>query len=110
MGENYILVKTKKYVERIPTDEVLCVQRDGRKIRLTAEDKQYEYYGKIESVEEKLDERFYKCHGGCIINLDKVRLMEDQEIYFYNGESLFLGRTNFIKTKHFYYSYCKSIE
>ncbi len=76
---------------------------------MTADEKQYEYYDSIENVEPNLDGRFFKCHGGCIINLDKVRLMEDQEVLFYNGHSLYLGRTNFIKTKQHYYSYHRKI-
>lgn len=105
MKDDYILIKTQSYIEKLPTEEVISVQRDGRRIHIAADNKEYVYYEKMDNVSPHLDERFYRCHGGCYINFDKVRLMEDQEIMFYNGQTLFLGRTNFIKTKQHFYRY-----
>ncbi|MCQ2550615.1 MAG: LytTR family transcriptional regulator DNA-binding domain-containing protein [Clostridia bacterium] len=108
MKDEYILIKTKQFIERLPADEVLSVQRDGRKVLVVAEDREYEYYDSMENVLNHLDDRFYKAHGGLVVNLDKIRLMKDQEIQFYNGYSMFLGRSNFIKAKQKYYSYLKT--
>ena len=105
MDDKHILVKTGAIVEKVPTEEVVAVQRDGRKLHIVSDNKDYVYYQKMDNVEPKLSDNFYRCHGGCYINLDKVRLMEEQEIFFYNGYSIYLGRTNFIKAKQYFYKY-----
>lgn len=105
MDDKSILIKTSTAVEKLPTNEVVSVQREGRKIRIVSDEKNYIYYQKMENVEKKLPDNFYRCHGGCYINLDKVRLMEEQEVFFYNGYSIYLGRSNFIKAKQQFYKY-----
>jgi hypothetical protein len=44
-----------------------------------------------------------------IINLDKVIRMEDQTIFFENGQLLTLGRCNYIKAKQYYAAWLKKL-
>lgn len=42
------------------------------KVILHCQNRQIEFYGKMKQVEEKLDDRFYRCHNSFIINKDKL--------------------------------------
>lgn len=42
------------------------------KVVLHCQNRQIEFYGKMKQVEEKLDDRFFRCHNSFIINKDKI--------------------------------------
>ena len=47
--------------------------------------------------------------GSVIINFEQVQAMRDQTIYFENGKSFALGRTNYISTKQAFAAYLKKL-
>lgn len=105
MERNFILIKTRQYVERIPVEEIMAIERDGRRLTVICEDGEHTFSGNMEEIVPFLGESFYRCHSGCYVNLEKIRRLKDQFIVFFNGYSLYLGRTNFIKAKAGYYDY-----
>ncbi len=58
---------------------------------------------------EYLDRRFFRCLRSVIINFEQVQAMRDQTIYFENGKSFMLGRTNYISTKQAFAAYLKKL-
>ena len=107
--ENYVPLVTKHCARKILLGEIVYIMRKTRKIMIVTDTGTYEYYGKLDSVSQMLDRRFFACRRGCIINMDKVVRMEGQMIYMTEGEPILLGRDTFIRTKQYYTAYLKKL-
>ncbi|MCI8609412.1 MAG: LytTR family transcriptional regulator [Firmicutes bacterium] len=105
----YIPLITKKYNMKIPVEQIVYFHQQSRKLKIVTDERTYEYYGKLETLTPRLDKRFYAAMQSITINLDKVVRMEDQAIYFDNGETIFLGRCNYIKAKQSYAAWLRQL-
>lgn len=100
MKVEYIPIITRAKSEKIKTSDVIMIERENRKVKVVTDDKkEYVLYGKLDNIKPFLDDRFYPCMAGCLINLDKVRSMEKMVIRFEGGKDLMVGRDNFIRTR-----------
>lgn len=98
------IVKTREAV-KVFIGDIVYIESNGRKIAVRADDETYCMYAKLTDIEQFLDFRFYKCHSRCIINLEKVIKMKNQEIIFEGGEQLYISRQKFTDTIRFYKGY-----
>lgn len=98
------IVKAREAVKLFIGD-ILYIESDGRKIAVRAGEETYCMYAKLADIEEFLDTRFYKCHSRCIINLEKVIRMKNQEIIFEGGEQIYISRQKFTDAIRFYKGY-----
>ena len=51
-----------------------------------------DYYDKIENLERKLDNRFFKCHRSYLINLQYLKSYKTGQAYLVNGETIPVSR------------------
>ena len=108
MNEEEILILKQTIVARIKLRDIVYIERNKRKIHIVTDLEEYEYYEKLENIEPLLDRRFFPCLRGCYINMDKVASMREQRITFEGGQTLYLGRENFLKTMQYYKIYLKN--
>ena len=108
--ERYVPIISGKETAKVNLDDIVLIEREGRKLHVVTERREYRYYEKIDIVEQYLDERFYPCLKSCYVNLEHIAYMEEQEIHFDNGYAFFLGRSNFIKTKQKYKSFLRTLQ
>lgn len=77
---------------RIPVeyDEILFLEttENIHRIALHAKKRLIEFSGQLKDVEAQLDERFYRCHRSCIVNIDNVTEVDFQKLTMrmVNGE------------------------
>ena len=83
--------------------------KKSRKVRIVTDQDEYEFYESFEQVCEGLDKRFYPCLKTCYINLEKVNKMENQTIFYANGECFYLGRDNYVRTRQYFSAYLKHL-
>ena len=77
----------------IPFDDIMYCEIINRKIYLHLERQEViDFYEKIENMEKKLDNRFFKCHRSYIINLKYVRNYKKDTAYLCNGEEIPVSR------------------
>ncbi len=105
--DKYLPFVNRQQCSKIPLREILRVEQNGRLVTIVTEKGILEKYGKIQEVEEYLDERFYHCLKKTIINFEQVSSMKEQTIFFKNGDKIFLGRENFVRTKQSFAIYIK---
>ena len=105
--EKYIPVIMRGSACRIAVDHIIYIAKIGRKVRIAASDGPVEYYEKIENFFPFLDSPFYACLKTLVINMEKVERMENQTVYFQNGECWKLGRDNFVRTRQRYAAWLK---
>ena len=98
-SEDSLLVK-KGYEGRvIPKDEIVFCEIIDRKIYLNlASGEVADYYERIENLETKLDNRFYRCHRSYLINLKHLKGYKNGTAYMDNGKEIPVSR---LRSKEF---------
>ena len=77
----------------VPFDDIVYCEIINRKVYLHLKDEPVlDYYDKIETLERKLDERFFKCHRSYLINLQYLKSYKAGQAYLTNGETIPVSR------------------
>lgn len=108
--ERYIPVITKHYSCKIKTDDIVYIQQQQKKLVIVTDDETYSYYEKIENVLECLDGKFFRIMKKLVVNLDKISMVKEQQVRFLNGEDIYLGKDNYVKTKQKYTAHLRGLE
>jgi len=98
-SEDSLLVQ-KGYEGRIiPKDEIVFCEIIDRKIYLNlASGEVVDYYERIENLETKLNNRFYRCHRSYLINLKHLKGYKNGTAYMDNGKEIPVSR---LRSKEF---------
>ncbi len=87
--ENFA-IRVEDKVISVKFDDILFFEtsRTIHKVILHCKNRQVEFYGKIKDVEDKLDDRFYRCHRSYLINKDNIKEIDENQriIYMINDE------------------------
>ena len=105
MTEKYIPIVNKCETCKIYIENVLLIEQELRKTMIYTEEDKFWRYGKIDELLKCLDNRFFRCHQSCIINMDKVVRMKDQTIFFKNGFKIVIGKEKFKYAKQSFARY-----
>ena len=72
---NTIRVTVDDKIIFLELDEIIYIETTQvrHKLRLYTQRRMLEFSGELIAMEEKLDERFIRCHKSCIINRDKIK-------------------------------------
>jgi DNA-binding LytR/AlgR family response regulator len=88
---DYIYVKTEhkgKYL-KIFYDEVIFIESKKNYVEFVLEDKKVLVYGSLQKVENQLlSNQFMRVHKSYIVSIDKIRLIENNVLYFQNKNYL----------------------
>jgi len=78
---NEIYVREDGRYIRIPCDDILYFENVGDYVRVKTATGQYIIYGSLKSIDEKLnDPRFLKVHRSYIVNLNKIKDIEENTL------------------------------
>ncbi len=85
--------------------DIVYIERDDRVLKIHAQSKDYTCYSSLKQLERKLIDKFVRCHGGFIVNLDYVTGMEKFETFLSNGAALPVGKRFYENYKSKYLEY-----
>ena len=94
LGKNDLLIYTFNYVVyRIPIKDIIYIEKAalGKKNYIvTTDGGEYEIAGSMNSLQERLGDRFYRSHKSCLVNLDNIKSINYSEntITFINDEEI----------------------
>lgn len=74
------LVETREGKERIPWSDILYFEARAKKIYACTADSEYGFYDTMDALEERLKDRFVRCHRSYLANrklIEKVRLSQN---------------------------------
>ena len=102
VGGNYV---------RIPLDDILYAENQARKIMLHTKSKKepYCFYEKMEVLEQKLGDRFFRSHRGFLVNLQEGVRYDNSNIELKNGESVFLSKQKYNDFVTAYMKYLRKV-
>lgn len=91
----YMLVKVSDGFRRLDTADILYVESDGRKVILHTKQERLEFYEKMEELEKRLGESFYRCHRGYLVSLAEIEGYDSTSIRMSNGERVYLAKRKY---------------
>ena len=98
-SEDSLLVQRGYEGRIIREDEIVFCEIIDRKIYLNlASGEVVDYYERIEKLETKLDNRFYRCHRSYLINLKHLKGYKNGTAYMDNGKEIPVSR---LRSKEF---------
>lgn len=92
-SSKHLIVQKGGASQVIPFSEIMYCEVISRKIYLHCNNGEtIDYYQRLESLEQKLDGRFFRCHRSYLVNLDYVRGRHDGLVFLSDGRKLPLSR------------------
>ena len=77
----------------IAFQDIVCCEIIDRKVYLyLATGDVIDYYDRMENLEKKLDERFFRCHRSYLINLNHLQSYRNNTAYMVNGKEIPVSR------------------
>lgn len=101
IGGNYI---------KIPVNNIIYAENEARKIVLhtkNMKEKTYRFYEKMEVLEGKLGDNFFRSHRGFLVNLQEVDRYDHTNIALKNGDQVFLSKQKYNDFVTAYMSYLR---
>ncbi|APF24408.1 LytR/AlgR family response regulator transcription factor [Clostridium butyricum] len=84
-------IKAKDKIINVEYNKILFFETSNviHKVILHAVDRHIEFYSNMKNIEEKLDDRFYRCHRSFLVNKDNITEidMSNKVIKMINGET-----------------------
>ena len=80
--------------------DILYCEVFNHQVRIHTVHGTYDYFGTLDMLETKLDERFFRCHRGFVVNMSCVDGQQKGVAILTNGERIFISRrkqTDFIQ-------------
>lgn len=103
----YMLVKVSDGYRRLNMADILYAESDGRKVILHTRQEKLEFYEKMEELEKRLGEGFYRCHRGYLVSLAEIRGYDSTSICISNGDRIYLAKR---KYGEFVQTYCRFLQ
>ncbi|SHK94161.1 LytR/AlgR family response regulator transcription factor [Hespellia stercorisuis] len=90
-------------------DEIICIERTGRKSAIYCKTGTYRIWEKIKDVEQKLPTvDFVRCHNSCIIYLPAVRELLKDRFVMKNGKEILISRAYGKQAKEAFVEWAKT--
>lgn len=81
-------------VEVIYICDILYIEVMDHKIHIKTLHDDYYYIGKLSTLEERLDECFFRCHRSYIVNLNFIVKKDQYTVMVKGGDMIFISRRN----------------
>ena len=103
----YMLVKVPGGYRRLNMADILYAESDGRKVILHLKQENLEFYEKMEELEQRLGEGFYRCHRGYLVSLSEIMEYDKANIRMSNGETVYLAKRKYSEFVQAYGKYLR---
>lgn len=95
------LVKGKKHM--IAADSVLYLESDNHRVLIHTEEQMYSVYDKLSNFQNQLPASFIQCHKSFLINMNRVKYIERNEICFPDGSRVPISKIHKEKVRKSYF-------
>jgi len=107
MKKRCLVAESGGMLARVDAEDIMYILRDGGRIIVVTEEKEYIYYESMKKAEEIMGDGFFKPRDRCIINMEYLRRVDvnRRQIVFKDGEEVYLGRDACYKLKKVFKRY-----
>lgn len=102
-------VKEGNMYRFIPLDQIYYAESSGRKILLHLEKETVEFYGRMQDLERRLGEDFFRCHRGYLVHFLYVSGYDTSTVFLKNGDKVYLAKQKYGEFAAAYLDYLQRI-
>lgn len=88
----YITVKLYKKIQHIRINTIKYAEINDRHVNIYTDNKMYESIESMSRIEERLGLNFVRCHKSYLINLDKMRKLDENKMTLEDGTEVAVSR------------------
>ena len=96
-------VRGKEYFVNV--ERILYLESDNHRTRIYTDDQIYSVYDKLGNFISKLPPFFIQCHKSFIVNMNRIRYMEGNEIYLQNESRIPISKIHQEKVRKIYFAH-----
>ena len=105
--ERKIFIRTKNRGYTLNLNSILYIESRGKKVEIHTTDMEdvIESYATMDKLEEQLEDGFYRCHRGYLVNMAHIARYDSDSIFLSSGEKVYLTRkkhNEFVKAYMWY--------
>lgn len=105
-SNTYYHFKYGKNIVKLLCRDILYFESSGRKIIVHTQHSCYEYYDKLNNVEDKLSgSRFIRIHKGYLVNIDNVEAFQYEKVALIDGTILSISEKNRARIRNQIWNY-----
>ncbi|MEG1566678.1 MAG: LytTR family DNA-binding domain-containing protein [Anaerovoracaceae bacterium] len=93
LANNFFEVTNKQGTYVLPMQSILYFEKDNRIIYIKTVTTTYQFYGKFEEIENKLNDDFLRCHNSYMINLSKIASFEKGHFIMSDNKKIPVSRS-----------------
>lgn len=106
--KSYYRFQFGKTMVQVLQKDILYFESAGRKVLVHTMEKQYEYYDKLDKVEEKLNgARFLRIHKAYLVNVDNIEAFQYERVALIDGTVLNISEKNRARVRNEFWKYYK---
>lgn len=103
-----LLVRTRTRNTAIPIRDIVYIENRKRKAEIHTVHDLIEIYATMKELESQMDESFYRCHRGYLVNMAYIAEYNSETIRLSNGETVFLSRERYPEFVRTYMHYLRN--
>lgn len=105
---SYYYFHSRKSLIKVLCKDILYFESSGRKIIVHTMHATYEYYDKLNNVEEKVKGmRFIRIHKAYLVNIDNIEAFQYERVALVDGTILSISEKNRPRIRSEFWMYCK---
>lgn len=104
-----LLVRYKNTVQLIRFDEILYLESSGHMVTIHTRTADYNCYGPLEKIYERLPEYFIQCHKSYVVNMREICRMDKRQITIENNTVIPISKARHRTTKNRYDCYMEQL-
>lgn len=103
---NFYYFKSKNNLIKVLCKDILYFESSGRKVIVHTVLRSYEYYDKLNVIEEKLKEkRFIRIHKAYLVNIENIEAFQYERIALTDGTILSISEKNRPRIRNEFWNY-----
>lgn len=87
-----LLITNGTTASRVPLKDILYCEAMNHQITIHTLTEQVQFFGTLDAIQEKLDERFFRCHRSYIVNMDHVIDKQPGSAIMEGGDHVLISR------------------
>lgn len=100
-----LLVQRQGISHAIPIHKIHYLESRGHQLTIHTAEESIICYERLEKLKERLPRSFHQCHKSYLVNIDYIRLIQQQSILLKTGEKLPVSKARYAETRAAFFRY-----
>ena len=103
-----LFIKTKNKSYTLNQSEIIFIENRNRKVAIHTAKNTLEFYAVMNELQKELENNFYRCHRGYLVNMAHIAEYSNDMIEMDNGEKVYLAKEKYREFVREYMRYLRN--